>query len=1069
MNKNFFVKNLKSVSFCFVLLNFIFVSNVYSQNQEKSIITIESAQSSEYKKDKETKDDLIILSGNVKISVQKGSSKTTIYSDNVNYNRKTEMIFAEGNVVLEQSGGSSSSETIHASTLLFNTSTLEGVFDNARVIQSSSDALNLPTGSTLIVSSEVFGRDSGGTIAFKSGELTFCDDENPHWKIKASRIWLLPGGEFAFLNALLYVGRIPLMYFPAFYYPKDELIFNPAFGFKYREGYFINTTTYLYGRKGSDAPSTKKTSSDDTEKLDLFSFMNTGKLKKQVREGIVLHNLDEDFTGDTTNYIKLMADYYSNLGAMVGIDSVLKPKKILNDFAFNAELGFSNTLFETDSGYLPYDTTTGEKVYDKSNFLSMELPFRYKANLKMSISKPLSLNLSIPIYSDPYFSYDFDNRAETMDWIDYLMSSNTKSDEDEDPTTISSFTWQLNGSYTFKLPEVLKKAISTLSVSSFSSSVVFSSKNNSNYSSSSNSPERAFYYPSQITPFKIGLRLSGTIFEYPSTKKSTSQNANISLIAPKEIDSSLKNEETQNTEKDSLQSQNKEIAGEKEILPLEESALPNIAISSPSIKNLNGLTYKLSYSISPDFNSQISYSSSNLSTPQDFEWNNIQSTYIQFKSPTTLTSALGLKDGFLSLTDTFNFNPVYQSHPYISLDSENGGYTETSSASIKKADYNARKLDLTDTNALTFKPFYYTKYFSSTSLTWNTTIKMIQTKYISDDVNEPEWEYLTTDLTDEDCFTTHNLNLNLAATEGDYSQSLSLTTTLPPQVDQYNGKLNLTFPYASFSVGSGIKQKSSTDDTWVKQNLSESFSLKLFNNKLSLTQSYVYNFEEKVHDSLRFSLSGFGTQLAYTMSYSTQYEFTSSGWKAVNNSEKEFKPYSLSLAYTSGTKTFKYLAEKITFSPSLSTSVVYDFVRPTNSYFVFIPTITFKVNNLLNISFSSESRNSAIYRYFCSDEEFADKYKTGYRNPFEDLIDSFRFDSDDKRKASNFKMKNLKVTVTHDLDDWDLSAECTIKPRYISSSKSYSFDPYFSISVSWRPMSGMKTEILDKYGEWSLQ
>ena len=732
-------------------------------------------------------------------------------------------------------------------------------------------------------------------------------------------------------------------------------------------------------------------------------------------------------------------------------------------------MGFSNTLFETDSGYLPYDTTTGEKVYDKSNFLSMELPFRYKANLKMSISKPLSLNLSIPIYSDPYFSYDFDNRAETMDWIDYLMSSNTKSDEDEDPTTISSFTWQLNGSYTFKLPEVLKKAISTLSVSSFSSSVVFSSKNNSNYSSNSNSPERAFYYPSQITPFKIGLRLSGTIFEYPSTKKSTSQNANISLIAPKEIDSSLKNEETQNTENDSLQSQNKEIAGEKEILPLEESALPNIAISSPSIKNLNGLTYKLSYSISPDFNSQISYSSSNLSTPQDFEWNNIQSTYIQFKSPTTLTSALGLKDGFLSLTDTFNFNPVYQSHPYISLDSENGGYTETSSASIKKADYNARKLDLTDTNALTFKPFYYTKYFSSTSLTWNTTIKMIQTKYISDDVNEPEWEYLTTDLTDEDCFTTHNLNLNLAATEGDYSQSLSLTTTLPPQVDQYNGKLNLTFPYASFSVGSGIKQKSSTDDTWVKQNLSESFSLKLFNNKLSLTQSYVYNFEEKVHDSLRFSLSGFGTQLAYTMSYSTQYEFTSSGWKAVNNSEKEFKPYSLSLAYTSGTKTFKYLAEKITFSPSLSTSVVYDFVRPTNSYFVFIPTITFKVNNLLNISFSSESRNSAIYRYFCSDEEFADKYKTGYRNPFEDLIDSFRFDSDDKRKASNFKMKNLKVTVTHDLDDWDLSAECTIKPRYISSSKSYSFDPYFSISVSWRPMSGMKTEILDKYGEWSLQ
>ena len=44
------------------------------------------------------------------------------------------------------------------------------------------------------------------TVAFKNGSLTFCDEENPHWHIDATRIWLLPGGEFAFFNALLYVG-----------------------------------------------------------------------------------------------------------------------------------------------------------------------------------------------------------------------------------------------------------------------------------------------------------------------------------------------------------------------------------------------------------------------------------------------------------------------------------------------------------------------------------------------------------------------------------------------------------------------------------------------------------------------------------------------------------------------------------------------------------------------------------------------------------------------------------------------------------------------------------------------
>ena len=32
----------------------------------------------------------------------------------------------------------------------------------------------------------------------------------------------------------------------------------------------------------------------------------------------------------------------------------------------------------------------------------------------------------------------------------------------------------------------------------------------------------------------------------------------------------------------------------------------------------------------------------------------------------------------------------------------------------------------------------------------------------------------------------------------------------------------------------------------------------------------------------------------------------------------------------------------------------------------------------------------------------------------------------------------------------------------------YDFSPYFSISVSWRPLASMKTQIVDEYGEWKL-
>ena len=1072
---------------------------------EKSVISIDQAQKVENTKDAVSGDDCIVLTGNVKISVSRGNTKTTISAEKINYNRVTEMLFAEGDVSLEQTGGSAGGETITASSLLFNTSTLEGVFDNGRAVQTSSDAINLPSGSTLIVASEVFGRDSGGTISFKSGELTFCDDENPHWRIKATRIWLLPGGEFAFLNARLFVGHVPLMYLPAFYYPKDELIFNPAFGYRQREGYYINTTTYLYGRKGSDAVSSadinsklnsnSSSSSSTDDKINFFSFMNTGAIKEQRREGLVLHNLDEDYSGDTSKYFKVMADYYANMGTMVGFDGVFAPGSVLTSLSTNLQLGFSNTIFRNNSIYLPKNSV-GEIIEDKSNFMGQEFPFRYQANLKFTIAKPFSLTVSMPIYSDPFFDYDFNTRAETMDWIDFAMSGGggTSSKDELTINETSSFTWGINGSYSFKIPDSLNPYISTLSLSSFSSSIVYTSKANENLANDSRSkadaswktytPERKFYYPSQITPFKASGRLAGTLVQVPFTKTKKTSSSSVTLTPPEDLDDSEKKDEDKQGEGEPSASEGNSEKAEDEVL-FSETYLPALDVPSFSKTAINGLTYSLGYSVSPDFTSQFSYSSVILKTPEDFEWNDMQSTYVQVKSPTVLTSKVGYRDSFISLTDTFTFSPVYQSHPYLKItkNSSEGGYTESSAKSVEKSDYKARKMDLTDVNALSFKPLIYTKHFSETSLTWNTTIKMIRTEFVEgSENNNPEWDYLTTDLTDDECVTVHNLNLVLGANEMDkkFYQTLSLTTTLPPQVDSYSGTLTLGFPYTVFSVGTGIKQKSKDDETWVKDDLSQSLSVDLFSSKLKFTQNYVYDFEESDSESLKFSLSGFGVQAAYTASYVSGYSFKSGkGWVINGDGEKEFQPYQFSLAYASGTKTFKYLNERISWSPSLSTSVVYDFVRPTSSYFKFIPALTFKVNDFLNLTFSAETKNSIIYRYFCSDDDYKKYYSgTGERSILQDLMDSFRFDSEDKRKSSAFKLQSLKIDVTHDLDDWDFNCSFSIKPRLLTPSSTgysgdgkssyYDFSPYLSISVAWRPLASMKTQIVDEYGEWKL-
>ena len=347
---------MKKYLSCLIFLFFSFV--IFSE--EITTINIVNAQKTEYQKDSETGNETIYLDGNVELSVAKGGVNTTINADKVSYDRVTKMLYAEGNVHLVSTGSSAGDENITADSLIMNTSTLEGVFDGGRVIQTQSDAINLPSGSTLVVFSNMFGKSENNILAFKNASMTFCDDDDPHWKINASRMWLLSGGEFAFLNALLFVGKIPVLYLPAFYYPKDELLFNPVFGYKYREGYYVQTTTYLFGRKPLDSSSSissSSSSSNDKEAEEtlnsLYNFMKPSTLKEQQREGLVLHNLDDDFKGDTSRYLKLMADWYSNLGYMIGVDGSLTPKEsFISRFLFNLDLGFTNTVFKNEKYYL---------------------------------------------------------------------------------------------------------------------------------------------------------------------------------------------------------------------------------------------------------------------------------------------------------------------------------------------------------------------------------------------------------------------------------------------------------------------------------------------------------------------------------------------------------------------------------------------------------------------------------------------------------------------------------------------------------------------------------------------
>ncbi|MBR6214818.1 MAG: hypothetical protein IKQ84_00210, partial [Spirochaetaceae bacterium] len=158
------------ISVCF----FIAQSFLYA---EQSVVTVHQAQRTESKKS-EDGHDLIVFSGDVYLTIEKGNVHITISADKVNFDRERDMLYAADNIVMTENNGDDYTRTLKGNSLLMNTSSLDGVFDDVLLKQNQANSRNLSSETTMIVSSEVFSRDSSGTIVFKRARLTFCDDEN---------------------------------------------------------------------------------------------------------------------------------------------------------------------------------------------------------------------------------------------------------------------------------------------------------------------------------------------------------------------------------------------------------------------------------------------------------------------------------------------------------------------------------------------------------------------------------------------------------------------------------------------------------------------------------------------------------------------------------------------------------------------------------------------------------------------------------------------------------------------------------------------------------------------------
>jgi hypothetical protein len=85
-------------------------------------------------------------------------------------------------------------------------------------------------------------------------------------------------------------------------------------------------------------------------------------------------------------------------------------------------------------------------------------------------------------------------------------------------------------------------------------------------------------------------------------------------------------------------------------------------------------------------------------------------------------------------------------------------------------------------------------------------------------------------------------------------------------------------------------------------------------------------------------------------------------------------------------------------------------------------------------------------------------------NFFRDLVNSFRFDRNDLRRSSAFKLKSFRLDLIHHLGDWDATLGITLSPyldRNVSppNSLSWKFNTEISFMVRWIPIQEIRTEI----------
>ncbi|MDR3139892.1 MAG: LPS-assembly protein LptD [Treponema sp.] len=1013
------------------------------ESSDKKVITIESAKSTEYFTLETVDEEYARLQGDVIVSLKDGDAVHRIKAWEILYNRTRNLLTASGGVEYIKTENDTI-ETFKGDRITvdlddWSSILLEGLSERG---MSDEDTVYRFAG-TLI------SRTDEEVTVLTKAEITNAKNEEALWSLRASKIWLLPGSDFAILNAILKVGEVPVLYIPYFYYPADEIVFHPVMGYRSREGNFLQTTTYILGR-----PQTTDTAESSFTKI----LGNSPDMEKK-REGIFLRSTGRKSQDLNDVRLSLFMDFYANLGAYIGTELALPKKGIFGASNLSAGIGFTRDVHLLNNSYTPFAKYDGTSDWNTGWLFAYEVPFRFRLLTTGSLSGTYgTFNWSLPFYSDPYVNQDFLDRVESMDLMSMLMDWGKEEEEDETANTaLGSYEWRLSGSLN---PSVnsLAPYITSLSVSSITSTVAFRTRNSTRQANTV-SPDRLFFFPDKITLYSINTSVAGTPFTIGEAK---------TAAAPETAPEGKQEDPL----KDIGVPRSPWGTAEKKGDAPQNAKDPDQMVPPPLSQRFDiplggGPRFSIDYRLNPSSASEMQFRSTQQNWPEveDIDWGELSSILTMVRSDGSIGFNLNQSGGSL-YTASMQFSGTGSWQDYVYLNEEAEEYTDASGApdsqkinDARLRNYNADYFTTSYSFSSTVKPLYQSTVWGNSSLQY--TLKGLLAKSVFKGTGEdPSWDIEPGEW-DKESLDTHQITANFTASLRDQVQNLSIITDLAPEDDAVTGNATFRFLISETNFRGKIFEPYD-EELRVFEPLYFTETLR-FTPKVSFQQTLTFDPElkEYTNSASTLSLGGLSASLTAIRAYS--YRLESQGW--IQNTGEEnlkFGLQSLRVVYNQSFKKESLWKNRLSFAVNVNSALNFDLQRYTYSQFSFTMGVSMKITNFLDLSFSATSINAVVFRYIQNFPFFDLPVELpGERNVFIDLLNSFRFDNEELRKSSGFKLKSFNIALTHHLGDWNAKLGITLSPYLDQTSfpYRYKFNNEISFLVQWVPLSEIKTEM----------